>query len=262
MLVPNRHQNTSRYRYGFQGQEMDNEIKGVGNSINFTYRMHDPRVGRFFARDPLEKSYPWNSTYAFSENKVIAHIELEGLESFFAADGSLIGTIEGSKYNGLNYIAAEDLKSLVEGVVSHLNRCKYEDWYHSHYAEYLMSNSTYVDDKNMNDFLNSAKPIKYDRYATIRRDQKKSIFYNSIDWDQARDDIRKIGSQIETGGDIVMGIGIVTSPFGGVALIAIGGSISKAGMIIQVSVDLSEQNYDAAIIKAISSEAPSLLSKP
>lgn len=59
---------------------MDNEIKGEGNSINYTFRMHDPRVGRFFARDPLEKSYPWNSPYAFSENRVIDGIELEGLE--------------------------------------------------------------------------------------------------------------------------------------------------------------------------------------
>ncbi|MEE9371693.1 MAG: hypothetical protein V3V00_01430 [Saprospiraceae bacterium] len=68
------------YRYGFQGQEQDNEIKGNGNSVNFKYRMHDPRLGRFFAVDPLASSYPWNSTYAFSENRVIDAIELEGLE--------------------------------------------------------------------------------------------------------------------------------------------------------------------------------------
>ena len=43
--------------------------------------MHDPRVGRFFARDPLESKYPWNSPYAFSENRVIDMIELEGLEA-------------------------------------------------------------------------------------------------------------------------------------------------------------------------------------
>jgi RHS repeat-associated protein len=68
------------YRYGFQGQEKDDEIKGKGNSVNFKYRMHDSRLGRFFAVDPLTKAYPWNSTYAFSENSLIAFIELEGLE--------------------------------------------------------------------------------------------------------------------------------------------------------------------------------------
>jgi RHS repeat-associated protein len=57
MLLPGRHGNTSDYRYGFQGQEMDNEVKGEGNSVNYKYRMHDPRVGRFFARDPMFKEY-------------------------------------------------------------------------------------------------------------------------------------------------------------------------------------------------------------
>lgn len=68
------------YRYGFQGQEKDDEIKGAGNSLNYKYRMHDPRLGRFFAVDPLFREYPWNSTYAFSENRVIDGVELEGLE--------------------------------------------------------------------------------------------------------------------------------------------------------------------------------------
>ena len=69
------------YRYGFQGQEKDREIKdGDGNSINYKFRMHDPRVGRFFAVDPLAPDYPHNSPYAFSENRLIDAIELEGLE--------------------------------------------------------------------------------------------------------------------------------------------------------------------------------------
>ena len=68
-------------RYLFQGQEMDDEVKGDGNSVNFEYRMHDPRLGRFFAVDPLSNSYPWNSPYSFSENEVIHMIELEGLET-------------------------------------------------------------------------------------------------------------------------------------------------------------------------------------
>jgi hypothetical protein len=55
-------------------------VKGEGNSVNYKYRMCDPRVGRFFALDPLASKYPWNSTYAFSENRVIDGVELEGLE--------------------------------------------------------------------------------------------------------------------------------------------------------------------------------------
>jgi RHS repeat-associated protein len=82
-LVPNRHGaiEPNFYRYGFQGQEKDDEIKGgEGKSLNYTFRMHDPRVGRFFAPDPLEKKYPFYSPYQFSGNRVIDMVELEGLE--------------------------------------------------------------------------------------------------------------------------------------------------------------------------------------
>lgn len=70
------------YRYGFQGQERDDEIKGLGNSYNYTFRIHDPRLGRFLSLDPLYKDYPHNSPYAFSENRVIDAIELEGAEAY------------------------------------------------------------------------------------------------------------------------------------------------------------------------------------
>ena len=84
MLIPNRHGSSNSYRYGFQGQEKDDELKGEGNSLNYTFRMHDPRVGRFFAPDPLEKEYPWYTPYQFSGNKVIAYRELEGLEELIS----------------------------------------------------------------------------------------------------------------------------------------------------------------------------------
>ena len=80
MLVPNRHASSAAYRYGFQGQEKDDELKGEGNSLNYKFRMHDPRVGRFFAVDPLTSDYPWYTPYSFSGNKPIQFIELEGLE--------------------------------------------------------------------------------------------------------------------------------------------------------------------------------------
>ncbi len=86
MTLPNRSGSVGSYRYGFQGQEKDDEVKGEGNSFNYKYRMHDPRVGRFFAVDPMFRSYPHNSPYAFSENRVLDAIELEGLEAAILRD--------------------------------------------------------------------------------------------------------------------------------------------------------------------------------
>ncbi len=70
----------SVYKFGYNGQLNSNEIAGKGNHIDFKYRGYDPRIGRFWSVDPLSHSYPWNSTYAFSENRVIDSRELEGLE--------------------------------------------------------------------------------------------------------------------------------------------------------------------------------------
>lgn len=80
MEIGSRTLHNEGYRYGFQGQEGDPEMKGQGNSVNYKYRMHDPRVGRFFAVDPLTSKYPHYSPFSFSGNKVIAFVELEGLE--------------------------------------------------------------------------------------------------------------------------------------------------------------------------------------
>jgi len=96
MQMPGRTANTSDYRYGFQNQEVDGEIKGEGNSVNYKYRMHDPRIGRFFAVDPLAPKYPKWSPYAFSGNQVTASRELEGLEP----DVDLSEAEKGKKYEG------------------------------------------------------------------------------------------------------------------------------------------------------------------
>ncbi|MGQ3015447.1 MAG: hypothetical protein ACT6QS_17160, partial [Flavobacteriales bacterium] len=70
------------YRYGFNNQEKDNELYGTeGTAYAFEYRIHDTRLGRFLSVDPLAPEYPWNSTYAFAENRVINSIDLEGAES-------------------------------------------------------------------------------------------------------------------------------------------------------------------------------------
>ncbi|NOQ72486.1 MAG: hypothetical protein GQ574_10820 [Crocinitomix sp.] len=100
------------YRYGFQGQEMDDEVKGEGNSVNYKYRMHDPRIGRFFAVDPLARKYAHLSVYQFSSNSPIFAIELEGLES--AADYELF------------------VKVMAEG--TNEDKIKIQGWMHAMYS--------------------------------------------------------------------------------------------------------------------------------
>jgi RHS repeat-associated protein len=65
---------TNKFR--FQGQEHQEET----GWDSFKWRNHQPDIGRFFNVDPLSEDYVYNSPYAFSENRVIDGIELEGLE--------------------------------------------------------------------------------------------------------------------------------------------------------------------------------------
>ncbi|HNS11701.1 MAG TPA: RHS repeat-associated core domain-containing protein [Bacteroidia bacterium] len=80
MLQPGRSLSSSEYEFGFNNVEKDDEVKGIGNSLSFRYRIYDPRLVRFLSVDPLSASYPWNSTYAFAENRPIDGIDLEGTE--------------------------------------------------------------------------------------------------------------------------------------------------------------------------------------
>lgn len=69
-------------KFKFQGQEHVDDL-GLGWD-SFKWRNHQPDIGRFFNVDPLAEKYLYNSPYAFSENKVVAHVEIEGLEAEWA----------------------------------------------------------------------------------------------------------------------------------------------------------------------------------
>ena len=65
MMMPGRKFSASgSYRYGFNGKENDNEVKGEGNSIDFGARIYDPRLGRWMSTDPVTKA--WLSPYQYA----------------------------------------------------------------------------------------------------------------------------------------------------------------------------------------------------
>ena len=72
---------SSIYRYGFNGKENDNELKGEGNQQDYGMRIYDPRLGRFLSEDPITAKYPWLTPYQFSSNSPIWAVDLDGLES-------------------------------------------------------------------------------------------------------------------------------------------------------------------------------------
>jgi RHS repeat-associated protein len=70
----------SGYRYGFNGKENDNDVKGEGNQQDYGMRIYDPRLGKFLSVDPLTKDFPWYTPYQFAGNTPIQAIDLDGEE--------------------------------------------------------------------------------------------------------------------------------------------------------------------------------------
>ena len=91
------------YRYGFNGKENDNEIKGEGNQQDYGMRIYDPRLGKFLSVDPLSPDYPMLSPYQFGSNRPIDGIDYDGLEwrPVTGADGNIVDyTWAGFNANG------------------------------------------------------------------------------------------------------------------------------------------------------------------
>jgi len=78
MLMPGRHASSSFYRYGFGGQEKDDEIKGKGNHIAYAERGYDPRVARWISVDVYAPALASFSPYNYALNNPICLVDEEG----------------------------------------------------------------------------------------------------------------------------------------------------------------------------------------
>lgn len=98
------------YCFSFNGKEIDKEgLGGGGSTYDYGFRVYNAQLGRFLSVDPLTKSYPWNSTYAFAENDVISCVDIDGLEKWQINDEvTLQGDIKRSYYYNPNLDPLKD----------------------------------------------------------------------------------------------------------------------------------------------------------
>ena len=92
-LMPGRSWNLGdsiSYRFGFNGKENDNEVKGEENQQDYGMRVYDPRIGKFLSVDPITAKYPELTPYQFASNRPIQGIDLDGLEVYFNNSGEFI----------------------------------------------------------------------------------------------------------------------------------------------------------------------------
>jgi RHS repeat-associated protein len=91
MLIPGRNFGIN-YRYGFNGQEMDNEIIGTGNSYTAEYWQYDVRLVRRWNLDPVDQISI--SNYATFKNNPNYFIDPKGDNAgdYYSSTGDYLGS--------------------------------------------------------------------------------------------------------------------------------------------------------------------------
>jgi RHS repeat-associated protein len=118
MTMPGRKfiQASSKYRYGFNGKEKLDEIKGDGNSYDYGARILDPRLGRWLSVDPLQQKYTDLSPYQYCANSPISAKDPDGRLIIFINGmwGGLFGIDEPKEnYWGSSWVSA--VQNRIEG---------------------------------------------------------------------------------------------------------------------------------------------------
>ena len=127
MLQPERSWSTEKYRYGFNGKEMDNEVRenpttgtsGTGNHYDYGFRGYDPRSTRFLSVDPLTPDYPAWTPYAFAMNRVIDGVDLDGLEWQPVNSEGVDVAVSSSDISSYRWVGFNEDGTVVDGTVSH-----------------------------------------------------------------------------------------------------------------------------------------------
>jgi|GEM_PF-1487449 len=119
MMMPDRqyyaNSDSSNYRFGFNGKEIDREHGGAGNVYDYGFRIYNPALGKFLSVDPLTKSYPWYTPYQFAGNMPICAIDLDGLEEYIVIYSFNVSNGKTHLMIEVTYIKSEDRKESHEG---------------------------------------------------------------------------------------------------------------------------------------------------
>jgi hypothetical protein len=81
------------YRYGFNGQEKDNEVMGEGNSYTAEFWNYDARLGRRWNVDPVEKY--WQSGFVSFSCSPLIRIDPNGDNDFLMDKKGNIQIVKG-----------------------------------------------------------------------------------------------------------------------------------------------------------------------
>ena len=153
---------TSRYRYGFNGMEHDNE--SFTDAYDFGARIYDGRLVRWLALDPLMKKYPNVSPYCFTLNNPIYFVDPNGeiVKPWYVCKGEFVDHWINFNTNEIASFMTESIESLYLGNSYRVNLFK------SAYEQIKKSERTY--------FLEELAPETEKHYL----DERVKGYFNPI----------------------------------------------------------------------------------
>ena len=136
-----------RMDYRYNGKELS-QVTGL---YAYGARYYDPTIGRFTGVDPIADQFAFVSPFNYAENEPIAHIDLWGLQKFYAGNGVYLGQFDGSDELRLIASAYSNAAAVAKEGAKNSSKNQYV-------LPYLMENSTKL---YMQEELNSV----YDDFA-------------------------------------------------------------------------------------------------
>ncbi|WP_264559126.1 RHS repeat-associated core domain-containing protein [Flavobacterium sp. N2270] len=180
MLVPNRTSSSTAYRYGFNGMEKDDELKGIGNSYDFGARMYDSRIGRWFAPDKKEAKYSNISTYVpFSDNPIF-YIDSDGNEFINAYKDRYNKSkidIETARNKYLEIVNEITDRKLLKAAEKELKKME---------KDFSNLESKYLKVERLLYTLKTINPDEYNYFETLTDSEGENVKIN-IDFDKSND---------------------------------------------------------------------------
>lgn len=185
------------YRYGFDGQEKDDEFFGNGNSYDFGARIYDSRIGRWLSIDPLVGKYPDRTPYDFARNNPIAAIDIGGKDVYLLVWFSKEKGEDGLPETGHAAIAVDNYKKVETKVLENgktVNKISYvKDGTFTYYDLWPETpvGPTELDDNVIDDYnKKTVSDLKSAIISSSRESGKVSEFGEG----RAADGIVKIGT--------------------------------------------------------------------
>ena len=163
--------NGSGYRYGFNGKEKDDEVKGNGDQIDYGMRVYDPRVGRFLSVDPLVSKYPDLTPFQFASNTPIWAIDLDGLEE---------SRSWGAKIREWYFQHAMFwMQPIAEGIVGVQKGLDNADKRIHYYKDVIKNSPTFI--KQGAQAIKEAIEIRIDYYNSLPPESQNKLLHKAVD---------------------------------------------------------------------------------